>query len=381
MPTTRQEGPWFFCPAPGDLPVRNKPLDPLIALDGKPVQTLAEWKTQRRPEILRLAQHYRFGYAPPEHLMEGTPAPEVIISDPMAADGAATWKKLRVYLAPDKEVFVHLDLVTPNQGARPFPTFLGLGSPAGNYEKDKNADWIKYIVSRGYSFASFRAGEGSGIYKYYQPIYQGASVDMGKGVQRPLNEWGHIAVWAWRARRLIDVLRTQADIAPDRIAVVGLSRYGQSALWTAALDERIAMAVIHQGLATFPNCLYQPTEWWTPALRAFEKLPEQLPIDLNCVVATLAPRPVLLSPSRKGAFNCYTESVDAYQRSCAVYELMGLNITAPQDPGHATDGLHGNGPLRLCVRGAGHSVILSDWQRWLDFSDEVMRKPDSRKNP
>src|SRR6187401_1226697 len=43
--------------------LRNLP-DPLMLLTGEIVKTKEDWFVKRRPELLRLAQHYMYGFAP-----------------------------------------------------------------------------------------------------------------------------------------------------------------------------------------------------------------------------------------------------------------------------------------------------------------------------
>jgi len=48
----------------------------------------------------------------------------------------------------------------------------------------------------------------------------------------------------WDAMRIIDYLQTRPDCAHSRIGTIGLSGGGGSALWLAALDTRVAFAVV-----------------------------------------------------------------------------------------------------------------------------------------
>ena len=57
---------------------------------------------------------------------------------------------------------------------------------------------------------------------------------------------GTIAAWAWGFHRCVDYLVTDRDIDAKRIATLGQSRNGKTALLAAAFDERIAMAFPHQ---------------------------------------------------------------------------------------------------------------------------------------
>lgn len=53
-------------PNPTELPVRDSLPDPLVMLDGRKVTSREMWFTERRPELLRLFQHYMYGQLPPK---------------------------------------------------------------------------------------------------------------------------------------------------------------------------------------------------------------------------------------------------------------------------------------------------------------------------
>src|SRR5690606_30026331 len=60
------------------------------------------------------------------------------------------------------------------------------------------------------------------------------------------HDWGAIAAWAWGLHRMVDFLEKEKDIDKKKIAVVGHSRLGKTALLAAAFDERIALVIPSQ---------------------------------------------------------------------------------------------------------------------------------------
>jgi dienelactone hydrolase len=55
----------------------------------------------------------------------------------------------------------------------------------------------------------------------------------------------------WDAMRALDVLQTRPEADPHRLATMGISGGGLTSLWTAAVDERVKVAVVSGYFNTF----------------------------------------------------------------------------------------------------------------------------------
>ena len=53
-------------PKAADLPAQPVLPDPLVMLDGRKVANREMWMNERRPELIRLFQHYMYGELPPK---------------------------------------------------------------------------------------------------------------------------------------------------------------------------------------------------------------------------------------------------------------------------------------------------------------------------
>jgi dienelactone hydrolase len=94
----------------------------------------------------------------------------------------------------------------------------------------------------------------------------------------------------WDLRCALDLLTEDPLVAPDRIAVAGLSYGGTCALFLAALDERVAAAVVSGYLASWASAHTVP---WN--MCGSQVLPGQLgAIEHLDVAALVAPRPLLV---------------------------------------------------------------------------------------
>src|SRR5207237_1250783 len=118
------------------------------------------------------------------------------------------------------------------------------------------------------------------------------------------NETATIMWSAGRVHRVVDFLGQDKAIDPHRIAVVGHSRLGKTALLAGAFDDRIALVIPLQagcgGTApsrgTVGESVKQINEhfphWFDTTFKSFNDEPQRLPFDQHCLIALCAPRPV-----------------------------------------------------------------------------------------
>ena len=219
--------------------------DPLTTTNGSKVTTAEMWRQTRRPEILELFRTHVYGRMPvgrPDGLKF-----ETLELAKGVMDGTATRKQVKIsYHGPGGEGAIKLVLFVPEQ-AKPAPCFLLICNRAPtNIDPTraiKSPFWpAEEIVARGYAAAAFlnadvdpdrHDGFTNGVHGIFDP----------PGVKRPPDAWGTIAAWAWGASRVMDYLVTDPDIDGKRVAVIGHSRGGKTALWAGAEDERFAFVI------------------------------------------------------------------------------------------------------------------------------------------
>src|SRR6266446_8548299 len=235
--------------------------DPLLMSGGepgrpKPVADKEHWIAKRRPELKALFQHYMYGYTP------AAPArviPTIEREDSRFFGGKATKKEVTISFGPPDCPKIHLLLVIPNERKGPAPVFLGMNF-CGNHALVKDASvavptaWIyshypgvkdnhateagrgtqidvwaiEQSIDRGYAVATFYSGD---IDPDRPDVRQGIQPHFQKKGEKPgPHDWGTIAAWAWGLQRAVDYLQTDKDIDRTRIAVVGHSRLGKTAL-------------------------------------------------------------------------------------------------------------------------------------------------------
>ena len=202
------------------------------------------------------------------------------------------------------------------------------------------------------------------------------------------HDWGTIAAWAWGIHRAVDYLHDHKDLDRNRIAVVGHSRLGKTALLAAAFDERIALAIPHQAGCggTAPSRGHNPKaesvkrintsfpHWFDGTFKEFNDQPDKLPFDQNCLVALVAPRPVLFSNAVEDNWANPSGQFEVLQAADPVYRLLGaggLEAKRMPEPGKLIDS-----KLGYYIRPGKHSMTKGDWKVFLDFADKHFGKPE-----
>ena len=214
--------------------------DPLVFADGSRVTTAEQWRDRRRGEILELFRKHVYGYAPgrPKDLRF-----QVVEEDRAALDGKATKREVDITVGGEKGEFkFRLLAYIPNKAEKPVPAFLLLNH-RGDIHQQVNLPFfpVTQIVERGYAAVGISLGELSPDNK--QRYREGILGFYDGPEEKSPDSWRTIGAWAWGGHRAMDYLETDKDIDPQRVAVIGHSRGGKTALWCGAQDERFALTI------------------------------------------------------------------------------------------------------------------------------------------
>ena len=406
--------------------------DPLVCLDGTVVKTAEQWEKVRRPEILEMFQREMFGRLPKE-LIEAGDHPDFVTfkvfeSSDDALGGKAIRKQVEItfheldYAKTKKEtgreVKANLLIYIPKNAEGPVPAFLGcnfMGNHAVTNDKGvamrslidgsahhiKSADpnalrgyranrWdIEQVIDAGYALATIhyvdvvfdgRDGIGTGIMSLYG--------DSKATEERAPDAWGAITAWAWGLSRVLDYLETDEHIDATRVAVMGHSRLGKTALWAGASDPRFAVVISNNsgcGGAALSRRNYGETlaiinynfpHWFAKNFRQYNADPNTLPIDEHELFALMAPRPVYAASAQNDRWADPKGEYLSVYHAVPVYELYGEKpfdgLSEPAQPA-VNQPAHGN-RMGYHVRTGGHDVMPFDWTQYIRFADQFLKK-------
>lgn len=406
-------------PSPEKLPSVPALPDALVMSDGTRIATKEEWLAKRAPELRALFAHYMYGERPQPRAVTS----KMIREDKAALGGKATLREVLVDCGLDAPV--HLLIVIPNARAKPAACFLGMNFH-GNYqllddpkiqmpqgwvgdkfpgaEPNRAADagrgmekdtWaLEQSVDRGYAVATFFSGDVVPDDKALAEAVLRRLRASGSEERGP-SDTATIMAWSWGFSRMLDCLLTVPEIDGKRIAVVGHSRNGKTALVAGAFDERIALVIPSQagcgGSApdrvapelSAPQANGRPTvettpvinksfpHWFSGTFKEFNDAPARLPFDQHALIALCAPRPVLLSNATGDKWANPPGQFEMLRAADPVYRIVageGLGAEKMPEVGVLLDSR-----LGFYIREGKHSMTAPDWKVWLDFADKWLK--------
>jgi hypothetical protein len=179
--------------------------------------------------------------------------------------------------------------------------------------------------------------------------------------------------------RVQDYFETDKDIDAKRVAVHGISRLGNTALWAGAHAQRFAAVIASCGgegggalnhrnygetiaHMTAPSRYpYQFAKNWAN----YAGFPDTAPMDANMLVALVAPRALLL---QTGNTDCWSDPKGEFLAAVAagpVYRLYGKqDLGTDVLPAAGVPILH---DLSYEMHNGGHGMVRSDWPVYVDF--------------
>lgn len=395
--------------------------DPFTCFDGQKITTKEEWIQKRRPELKKFYEDNLYGVIPPppDHIEF-----HLLRQKDDALEGTAVRKEIEIVcsMKDGRSFSFTMLLYLPKGATAPVPAFLMMnfyGNHAASDEPDvlisdkqigflcrtnmqtveqrarlRGSDELadkgfKYgcreCIRRGYAVATI-------WYESLMPdngdffdlsIYNLFYVNQDYHSEK--RNYGSFCAWAWGFSRGIDCLENEMGVDASKIAIVGHSRLGKTALWAGVCDERVALTISNNSGCCgaklfhrdFGECLwlhaYGRPYWYTMGIQNYALDEAHLPVDQHELLGLIAPRLVYVASATddlgadpKGEF------LSAWYAG-EIYKLYGLNGLDCSLDDWKPDCLFQDGSIGYHLRPGEHAFLPYDWDRYLNFADKHLR--------
>lgn len=388
--------------------------DPLLMPNGEQAKTAFDWMNYVRPHTLDIFQRELYGYLPPRPKNIRF---ELLESSPDAIDGMASRKQIRIHLEDNGgKTYIDVLLYIPKGVEKPVPTFIYLNFYGNHslfedkeiiipyrwvrkskYPKLKVVDNkmdeshrgqrlsrmpIKMILSNGFAVATAHYGDIYPDDEYKdmsdQSIYQIFSKESG------FSNGPETIAWAWGASRILDCLESLSEIDSKHVAIVGQSRLGRTALLTAALDERFALACGNNpgcmGAAisrrnygeTIASMVDRFKFWFSKNLRKYAHDFSTLPVDQHQLIACIAPRGVYVTSASEDNWGDPKGELMGLVEACKVYNLFGAMNTPTMENFEIEKPFIGD--VGYHMRKGAHDLKEYDWEGYVKYFKKLLKK-------
>ncbi|MCM8828516.1 MAG: acetylxylan esterase [Candidatus Omnitrophica bacterium] len=376
-----------------------------LCLDGTEIKDADEWMKKRRPEILELFKTHMYGRLPEER--PGCFRYEIFDTEKNALGGIAIRKQVKIYFTEKEDPSLDLLIYLPVDRKNPAPIFTLLhfyGNHTVTEEKaipirpqwdrtynkyipDENTRAshsktipVRKIISRGYGVATAYYGDiapdikdcfSHGVFGAFDHIF---------GEKRPSDAWGAISAWAFGLSRIMDYCEIDQDIDSKKVAVIGHSRLGKTALWAGAQDRRFAVVISNNsgcGGAALSRRKFGETlrvinnafpHWFCDNFKKYNEDEENLPFDQHMLISLIAPGPVYVASADEDLWADPKGEFLSAKNAEPVYNLFGLEgLPCDEMPDLDSPVM---GAIGYHIRKGGHGLTEYDWDCYMNFCDK-----------
>ena len=242
------------------------------------------------------------------------------------------------------------------KGAKGVSSFVAIGLVYGADQPLAHSLPVDEILARGHALVSFRNWDvaeddprtcfTSGVFRAFGPRERGPA------------DWGALSAWAWGASRVMDWIETQGEFDAKRVAVVGHSRCGKTALWAGATDGRFALVCANDSgtggarldhvdlpwaesrtaiRASFPH-------WFCGAYRTYAEDGAMEDLDQHMLLALVAPRRLAVGSASDDFWAGIPGERAASELAAAAWERLGVRGFGENVLYHVRTGVHGLEP-------------------------------------
>jgi hypothetical protein len=192
---------------------------------------------------------------------------------------------------------------------------------------------------------------------------------------------GAISLWAWAHSRLLDLALQQKVFDGRKAAVIGHSRLGKAALWTAVTDERFQFVFANESGTGGARLLhhYSPAAesitaivqtfpfWFCKNYQQYVGKDTNLPFDHHWLLAAVAPRRVYVADAAEDLWCDPEGEFLSLKEAEKVFRFLGKQTSLPQKFPVAGAGATTKGFCGYHLRKGKHDLLQEDWLNFCRF--------------
>lgn len=326
----------------------------------------AAYWADRRIELHKILAEKEYGYLPPK-----CPCSVEVVSSEEECAGKALLEKCRMTVNGPKGTYsFDFDMITPVNVDK-IPMFLLISFckeiPNVNLPMEEIIDNGYGMVNMYYNAVTDDSPAQNGIY----PIFER---DENTG-------YGTLSLWAWAASRILDWLLTLSKIDGNRVAVIGHSRLGKTALWCMANDPRFSLAVSNDsgcsGAAIYRDkvgevkgVIKRFTWWFCGNFYKDTDEHHDLSYDQHYLLALCAPKNIYVASALNDEWaDPMSEYLSCEAAAPAYTALTGKGFVSPDRLPVPEEEMH-DGIIGYHLRTGTHYLSRADWQRYFRYRNK-----------
>ncbi len=384
--------------------------NPLVTFESQIIDSVAEWESKRRLELLDFFTNNIYGKVPNKLTITSS---QIVEQSDNAIKGKAIRKQIKVsFERNEKKLTFNLLLYLP-KNVRQAPLFLGLNFYGNhtlsndsnvvisdawtvnndvlgitNNRLDENSRgvcasrWpIEKIIDAGFGLATLFYGE---IDPDKNDMTDGIhSLFYSEGKQNPANnEWKSIAAWSWGLSRAMDYLENDEGVNASKVVVFGHSRLGKTALWVGATDRRFSAIISNNsgcGGAALSKRKFGETiwrinnrfpHWFCDNFKTYSNNEEHLPVDQHELLCLIAPRPLYIASATEDQWADPRGEYLSVYYATPVYELYNKKGAKSIDLPPINFPIHNT--LAYHIREGKHDITHFDWDWYIKWAKEQL---------
>lgn len=206
-----------------------------------------------------------------------------------------------------------------------------------------------------------------------------------KNRKRGETQWGFIGAWAYAASRIMDYLQTLDTVDHEKIAVMGHSRLGKTAMWCAANDDRFRLAAISASGCSGASLskmkdetcekIGQITEvfpyWFSKRWPGYANREREMHFDQHWILSAIAPRSFyLFSGSDDNWAGPHTEYLCAVAAN-EVYHKLGMEGLKHPDRMPEAGDIFDQGCIAYAMHKGPHYLGDFEWNCVMEYMKKM----------